>query len=379
MAPGSRISARLPGGSLVVRGGRVLLPGGAVRRCDLCISRGRIAAIGRAPAGAKALDASGCLVAPGFVDLHSHAIGHDDALTGSLELFAPAGTLARSLARHLRETGNLRAAPVVRGFRLESPYLAATGAGRAEDLAVIDRRTTERLLAAGGGAIRVWDISPELAGAPQEIRFLSARGIACSLAHTRATIAEARTAVDAGARLVTHLYDVFPLPRRREPGVQPAGLVDYLLVEDRLFCELVLDGTHADPLLAEKALRCKGADRLLLVTDSNLGSGLPPGRHRLRNWGVVEIRGPNDGVRLVERGMCLAGSALTPVDSFRNAVRILGLTVGRASVLCSRTPARLLGLNAGEIAVGRDADLVLLDGGLEVRATVVGGRIAWQG
>ena len=82
------------------------------------------------------------------------------------------------------------------------------------------------------GVSRFWDVSPELDSAPEVIELLSQRGIVCSIAHTRATMKHGQIAVDAGARLVTHLFDVFELPEDKGTGVYPHGLVDYLLIEE---------------------------------------------------------------------------------------------------------------------------------------------------
>ena len=106
--------------------------------------------------------------------------------------------------------------PQVGGFRLKLPYSARTGAGVSKDLARITSHTTAMLLAAGGGHIKLWDVSPELEGAPDLISQLTQRGIICSLAHTQATIEQARAAVGAGARLVTHFFNVFPMPEEGE-------------------------------------------------------------------------------------------------------------------------------------------------------------------
>jgi hypothetical protein len=107
--------------------------------------------------------------------------------------------------------------------------------------------------------------------------------------------------------------------------------------------------------------------------------GLPPGQYEAGgSWGRIQIDGPNNGARMVDRGMGLAGSALTPIDGFRNAIRLFNKSIGVASRLWSRNPARLLGLNKGEIAPGRDADLILLDEYLELRYTIVAGQIVFQ-
>jgi len=378
-------------GGLVIRNGNVLLSSGDTRACDVLIESGTITKLGTGLRAGSEIDATGGWVLPGLIDLHTHGICYESASAGTLEdysrieaargattfyptLFAPPDEIAAQMIRHRRETNELQLAPQVVGFRLESPYLAFASGGLPKDTAPISTYTTEMLLEAGGGHIKLWDVSPELPSAPELIGRLSGLGMVCSMAHTFATIEQARAAVDAGARLVTHMFDTFEIPQETEPGAYPAGLVDYLLVEDRVTCEIIGDGTHVHPLLVEKAFRCKSAERIAFVTDSNLGAGLPPGRYELPvGWGLAEVKGRNDGVRLVDRGMELCGSALTPIDSFRNAVRLFGKDIATASRVCSTTPARLLGLNKGEIAPGRDADLIVLDRKLDLIHTIVGG------
>ena len=203
----------------------------------------------------------------------------------------------------------------------------------------------------------------------------------CSLAHTLASIEVTRESVDAGARLITHLFDMFPLPdiTDPDPGVYPAGLTDYLLIEDRIVCEIIGDGTHVHPILVEITLRCKTAEKTVFVTDSNYGAGLPPGRYLPPgSWGNIEIKSCNDGVRMLDRDMELAGSALTPIDSFRNAVRLFNQDLRTASRLCSKTPAELLDLNKGEIVVGRDADILVINKDFNVKFTIVSGDVIFS-
>jgi N-acetylglucosamine-6-phosphate deacetylase len=293
-------------------------------------------------------------------------------------LFGPPEESARAMERHRRASGKLRDLSQLGGFRLESPYLARTGAGVSRDLGTIREETTERLLAAGGGLVKIWDVSPELEGAPRLVRRLTDAGIVCSIAHTQATIEQARAAVDAGAALVTHLFDTFVQPPMVDAGVYPAGLVDYLLVEDRVTCEIIGDGTHVAPLLVEKTLRCKTPERVAWITDSNFGAGLPPGEYDAPGWGWIRVDGPNSGARLRDRQMVLAGSALTPIDGLRNAVQMFGRDLATASRLCSRTPARLMGLRKGEIISGYDADLIVVDDELALAATIAAGSIVYR-
>lgn len=382
--------------ALVIKNGNVLLPTEEFCACDVLIEGSRIQEVGRPLASDMQIDATGKYVVPGLIDVHTHGIRTINLQSGTLgeyasieasygtttfypTLFDTPQDIAEQMKRHRAATDELRLLPQVGGFRLESPYLARTGAGLAKDLGHITPQITNTLLQAGGGHIKIWDVSPELDGAPEVIEQLSQQGIVCSIAHTRATIEQGQAAVDAGARLVTHLFDVFELPQDKGTGVYPHGLVDYLLVEDRVKCEIIGDGTHVAEILVEKAFRCKPPDGLVFVTDSNFGAGLPSGQYEAGgSWGRVQIDGPNNGVRMVERGMGLAGSALTPIDSFRNVVRLFHKSIGLASRVWSRNPARLLGLNKGEIAPGRDADLIILDQDLGLCSTIVAGQIIYQ-
>lgn len=382
--------------ALVIHHGEVLAPSGELCVVDVLIQDGRIREIGPSLEAARVIDGAATYVLPGLIDLHTHGIRTVSADAGDLceyaqieasfgattfypTLFGPPEVSAQQIERHRRETDELRALPQIPGFRLESPYLARTGAGVSKDLVPIRSETTEMLLSSAGGHIKIWDVSPELDGAPELISHLSRKGIVCSIAHTQATIEQGRTAVNAGASLATHLFDVYPVPESTGTGVYPQGLVDYLLVEDRVTCEIIGDGTHVPPLLVEKTFRCKPPDRLAFVTDSNYGAGLPPGRYVAPgSWGTVQIDGPNNGVRMVERSLGLAGSALTPIDSFRNVVRLFRKDVPTASHVWSRNPACLMGLNKGEIAPGRDADMIILDKDFDLLYTIVGGQIVYQ-
>jgi len=383
-------------GALVIKNGNVLLPTEELRSSDVLIENGRIQQVGPSLAADFEINAAGGYVLPGLIDVHTHGVRTVNLQDGTLDeyasieasfgtttfyptLFDTPEAIGEQMRRHRAETDELRMVPQIGGFRLESPYLARTGAGLAKDLGHITPQTTGMLLEAGGGHVKIWDVSPELEGAPEVIEQLTRQGIVGSVARTQATIEQGRAAVDAGARLVTHLFDVFFPPEDTGTGVYPYGLVDYLLIEDRVKCEIIGDGTHVPSLLVEKAFRCKSPDGLVFVTDSNFGAGLPPGQYEAGgSWGRVQIDGPNNGVRMVDRGMGLAGSALTPIDGFRNAIRRFNKSIGVASRVWSRNPAHLLGLNKGEIARGRDADLIVLDDNLILQYTIVAGQIVFQ-
>lgn len=382
--------------SLALRNGLICNADGIQSIADIGISDNHIAVIDNKVTAKQEIDATGMQIVPGFIDIHMHGIGFEAVKNGDLleiakieashgttsfvaALFGPPDESIDNLHRHLKDTDELQATPQIAGFRLESPYLGYTGAGIPTDLAPVSRELTDTLLEAGKGHILIWDISPEIENAFEEISYISSQGTICSLAHTRATIEEARKAIDAGAKLVTHLFDTFLLPVMTDPGVYPASLIDYLLVDDRVCCEIIGDGTHVHPLLVEKTFRCKGMDKTIFVTDSNLGAGLPDGDYDLPGgWGRARVAGPNNGVRMIDREMGLAGSALTPIGSFRNAIRMFNRNVADACRVCALNPAKLLGLNKGVIAPGYDADMVVLDSDMNIRWTISSGQIVFS-
>jgi len=384
--------------SLRIKNGKVLLANGKIESVVLSIVNSKIAEIGslaKPEQNVETIHADGAYVLPGFIDIHTHGVGYESwsgSLKAHAEFEAAQGTttfyptcfssyeqIAEHMMRHVKETNDLHDVPQIGGFRLECPYLTVPGGGKAENLVPINPKITDKLLKAGNGHIKIWDISPELPSAPETIRLLSNSGVICSIAHTRATPQQARSAVDAGAQLVTHLFDTFAVPQMSDHGVYPAGLIDYLLIEDRLTCEIIPDGTHVPPMLVEKTFRCKPDNRVVFVTDSNFGAGLPAGDYEMPvGGGRIRITDPNNGVRLIDRDMGLCGSAMTPIHGFRNAIRLFGRDIASASRLCSKNQAQLLDLNKGEITVGKDADLVMLDADFEVLYTIVAGSVIFR-
>jgi len=382
---------------MLIKNGTVLLDGQLQQRC-VQLEGNRIAEIApgvRERPGEMVIDAADHYVLPGFIDLHTHGLQDtmpqrgdwlryarlqlEQGVTACVPtLFAAPEDLIRSMRRGLEETDHFQRTPNLLGFRLEFPYVAKAGAGLTSALRPITSETTQALFEAGEGFIRIWDVSPELPGAEAFVRWACDHGIVTSLAHSSATIEEARRVVEAGLQLVTHFYDTFDVPAMTDPGVYPAGLTDYILVEDRLTVEIILDGVHVHPLLVEKTLRCKGLGRVAFVTDSVLGAGSPPGVYDgLYEGARVEVT-PDRGVRRIPDD-ALSGSAMTQLRCFQQAVRRFGRSIPEASALCSRTPARVLGLNdQGVLDRGMRANIILLDRELNLKMTILDGEIVYR-
>ena len=383
---------------LVIRNGKILHDDNLEEGKSLLIEGGRIREISdgmpASPAD-RVIDAKGGFVLPGLIDIHTHGlrdvlVDKDDIFRFSTLLLeygvtaclpTLAGSPAANMTRMktiLQQTRDFALTPNLVGFRPEIMYLVDASGGPAASLAKPTPELTAAVWDASGGRIRIWDISPEIEGAIPFISWCASTGIVASMAHSSASLAQVKDAVEAGMRLVTHLYDLYPMPREEDEGVYPAGVTDYINVEDRLFAEIIPDGVHAHPLLVETTLRCKGVDRVAFITDSLKGSGNAPGTYEgLIPGEPVEVT-PDRGIRRISDGI-LSGSAITQLAAFRNAIRKFGRSVAEASRLCSRTPARIVGLESkGYLAPGMDADVLILDSGLEIKAVILRGEVVKQ-
>jgi N-acetylglucosamine-6-phosphate deacetylase len=209
-------------------------------------------------------------------------------------------------------------------------------------------------------------LAPELPGAHSLTEAVVRAGAIASLGHSDATYAEAAAGIDAGARSATHLFNAMRPFHHREPGILGA-----VLDRDEVNCELICDGIHVDPVALRVVLAAKGQAGVRLVTDAMQASGMPEGEYRL-GGAAVDVR---DGRAEIAGGGSIAGSTLTMGGAVRNAVRFLRVDVVDAVTMGSLNPARVLGIEdrKGSIAAGMDADLVVLDDSLSVRATMVGG------
>ena len=202
------------------------------------------------------------------------------------------------------------------------------------------------------------------------------------MTHTCASVEQTQAAIDAGARHATHFYDVFPVPVETETGVRPVGAVETILADERCSVDFICDGVHVDPMAIKAALRAKGWERVVAISDSNIGAGLSGGVYET-SWGYSVRVQPNDAARIATPDHPLfgklAGSSLTMNAAMANVLRWLSLKPADAWALGTRNPASVIGLpSKGRIEVGADADLVQWDisaGNLRAVRTWVGGRL----
>jgi N-acetylglucosamine-6-phosphate deacetylase len=256
------------------------------------------------------------------------------------------------------------------GLHLEGPFLSAarSGAHRLDAIGHAPATLYDELL--GQDVVRLVTLAPEVQGAHERIARLRAHGVAVSLGHTDASYDELRRGIDAGASMVTHLYNAMSGFGHRAPGAVGAALVD-----DRVAVGLIADGVHSHPAAVRLAVLAKRPERIALVTDAISGAGMEPGVYALDGQDIVV---DETGARLADGK--LAGSVLTLDRAVRNVMAWAGSPVHEACRMASEVPARILGLSAkGRLAAGMDADLVLLDEDMRVQATFREGQSVYGG
>jgi N-acetylglucosamine-6-phosphate deacetylase len=354
-----------------------LLDAGGRRSGWVLIDGDRIAATGLTgvdaePTALTVHHAHGRTVTPGFIDLHAHGGGGAafdngaDEIAAALAVHRAHGTTRSVISLVANPLDEVRASlalvarlstgdPTIVGSHLEGPFLAIgrRGAHAPEFLCPPDPATIDALLDAGAGRICQVTIAPELPGALDAVRHFAEAGVVVAIGHTEADEHIARAAFDAGATLVTHVFNAMPGIHHRKPGPIVAALED-----DRVTLELVLDGVHVHPSVAQMLMR-SAPHRVALVTDAMAAAGGADGHYRLGSLNV-DVSG---GIAHLAGTSTIAGSTLTLDGALRCAITLAGIDEVAAVEALTRTPARVLGRDDqwGMLAAGYAADLVVFD------------------
>lgn len=370
-----------------ITGGKVFdLEQGFVAR-DLCTDGSLISAVS---GDDQVLDASGCYVIPGLVDVHFHGcVGEDfsDATAEGLQKIAdfelsqgvtyicPAGmTLPEDqLTKICENTAAHRAknsggAEVV-GAHLEGPFLsmAKKGAQNGNFLHAPDIDMLRRLQKAAQGSVKLVTVAPEEPNAMEFIRGASQDGITVSVGHTAAGYEIASAAFGAGATHATHLYNGMPSLHHREPGVIGAA---FDAPGTRV--ELICDGIHIHGSVVRLTFQMFGKERVVLISDSLRATGMPDGRYP---FGGQEIEVHGNRATIADHPETLAGSVTSLMGCLRQAVQF-GIPLADAVRASSYNPAQAIGIDdrAGSLEDGKEASIVLLDEkDLSIRAIVFKG------
>lgn len=369
-----------------------------IQEAYLGLQENRIVGIDKSKPDGDVIDLGDHYVLPGFIDLHIHGIhtslvdNGPNALTEICKMlprYGVTGFLPTVAPRRKGEDVEFLSKLVKTrtegaeklGFHLEGPFLKITGSLTSEAISGLDTSRVKALIEAAKPYKAVFSISPDVEGIEQLIPLMAENETPVFMTHTAANVAETQRAIELGARHATHFYDVFPCPDVTEPGVRPCGAVEAILADERVSVDFILDGVHVDPVAVKMALVSKqrGPGCVCLITDANVGAGLNPGRFVFGGSGEIEFAYRGAPARLLKDNT-LAGSGLTMDQALRNAVKWLDMDLVEASQLLSLNPARVLGIDdkKGKLAVGYDADFVVLDEKLEVLQTWINGKCFFE-
>lgn len=233
---------------------------------------------------------------------------------------------------------------LVLGAHMEAPFMNEDrcGAQMKEFFILPDLRAFDEMTGEAQSCVRVITIAPELQGAMDLIKDLTALGITVSIGHTNADAAQVHEAARAGAKLVTHTFNAQTPLNHREPGVPGAALAN-----DSLYTEFIADYTHIHPDILKIAARSKGAKRMVLVTDAMEAAGMPDGKYSL---GGQDVYVKDGAARLASS--VLAGSTLLLHQAVTNMARI-GIPFADAATMATATPAACIGAkDIGVLKVG---------------------------
>ena len=330
---------------------------------------GKITEISDSPVNGG-IDAKGLRIVPGVIDVHSHGCIGLDTMDANFEpmckFLAGKGTTswlpttmtmdAESLKKVTTAKTDFSGTQIL-GFHLEGPYISKEFKG-AQNEAYIKNPDLEEFNTIPN--VKMITLAPELDGSMEFIKNADCISV---IGHTSCDYETAIEAIENGANCLTHTFNAMPGIHHRKPG--PIGAA----VEKHIYAQLICDGLHIAKPVVIAAYKMFGPDRLTLISDSIRSAGLPDG---IYESGGLDVYLKNGEARLKDG--TLAGSSATLWQCVKKAVEF-GIPFEDAVRMATRTPAELLGVNKGQIKVGYDADLLIIDENMDIKTVIISGEI----
>lgn len=342
----------------------------------------------------KRYDLSGKYVSAGFIDMHVHGgAGHpfingtvDDVIkacnfhlthgTTSIMPTVSAGkfnTMAKAVENISAAKRSADAKSNIIGAHLEGPYLSAKSCGAQCPIFITPPKKEDYkpLIERFGKDIARWTYAPENDKNGEFCKYLTTNGIIASAGHTDATYEDMKVAINKGCNLITHLYSCTSTVTR-DHGFRNLGVIETAFLRDELFVEIIADGKHLPPDLIKMIVKIKGIDKVALITDSLeiAGTDIKEGVMSGTPF-IVE-----DGVCKLKDRSAFAGSVATANGLIRVMVNDCGYSIPEAVYMMTAVPAKIAGLNKGELRVGFDADVIAFDDDINVSDVFIMGKKA---
>ena len=377
----------------VIANGRIYTENETIEQGYILVEDGKITQIteGEYQGDLTTIDVKGQHVLPGFIDIHMHGGYGEDAMDASFEglkhlseSLLSEGTTSflattmtqsdeniikalKNIVNYQEHQDSLNAASIV-GIHLEGPFISEYKVG-AQNPAYVQRPSVEKVQQfqeIANNQIKVMTFAPEVEGADETLSTLHDQ-INFSIGHTVATFDEVNEAVAHGAKHVTHLYNAGTAFEHRNPGLSGAAWVN-----DELSTESIVDGIHPHPASVKVAYKQKGNKRFFLITDAMRAKGMPDGEYDLGGQNVV-VKGSEARLTSGE----LAGSILKMNEGLKNLIEFTGASLDDLWRVTSLNQAIALKIEGdkGSIAVGKDADIVVVDNDIQVLTTIKSGKV----
>ncbi|MDL2225495.1 N-acetylglucosamine-6-phosphate deacetylase [Eubacteriales bacterium OttesenSCG-928-M02] len=367
------------------------------------IRDGKIDAIGpqsyvAIPADAEVTDYGDLVISPGFIDIHIHGhkgVGAQESVEDTLalaEFIAKNGTTSFlptvntvDGVRYAYEASEIQKkdgykGAAIPGSHMEGPFLSPKELpGRPEVDANLIPPSIEKFnefWEASHGQVKLVDIGIDRPGAFELTRHMRSLGIVVSIAHSKSGYDLMVEAMENGVTHATHLYNVMTGLHHRRPGITGACLTN-----DMITCELICDGLHVHPAAMDVAIRCKGYDRIAVITDLSM-AGLPDGDYERANGSWITVK---DGIARMKgsdpsQDNTMSGSCITQEVGVRNIYKVLNYPLEAAVRMASISPAKMMKIDSftGSLEVGKDADIAIFTDNIEIKETIVKGTTVYK-
>lgn len=373
--------------------GRILTPQGWLEGGSVIVEDGKIAEVSNnnfAIEGAEIIDAKGCDIVPGGIEMHVHGGGGRDFMEGEEEAFRVAvdahmqygttsifPTLSSSTVPMIEKAcetcTKLMAEPnsPILGLHLEGPYFNPKQAGAQipEWIKAPVKEEYEYLLEKWP-CLKRWDEAPELEGSHEFIKCCCKHGVLPSIGHTRAKYDEVAAANELGMTHATHFYNAMPVVYKNRE-FKETGTVESIFALENMTVEMIADGIHVPPVMLRMIYQIKGVERTALITDA-LACAASKDDTAFDPRVVLE-----DGVCKLADRSALAGSIATMDRLVRTCVQQAGIPMEDACRMISETPAKIMGVydRKGSLEKGKDADIIFFDKHQELTFVMQMGRI----
>ena len=362
-----------------------------VRECDIRVDGGKITEIQPRLSvlpDEEEIDLAGAYLMPGFIDSHTHgAVGElysdptgDIAKITAYEASVGVTTVAATLhtmpvdmiedcAKNFEQyLAGKQVGAKIGGIHMEGPFINVKkkGAMTAEYIQKPTVEYFEKIKEVCGGRMKIMTIAPEIEGALDVIRAGVKSGVKMSAGHTDATFDEMKAGIDAGITRMTHTFNACRALSHREPGVLGAAFTN-----ERVTNEVICDFGHLHKNTVELLYRIKGAEHFTAISDSEFGAGMPEGCENIIDGRHTVVR---DGLAYLDDGT-ICGSA-SPLSRGAKNLYTLGISLPEIAVMTAYNPAKALGIEneTGSIALGKAADLVVLDADFNIKQVFVDGK-----